>query len=258
MFKKSLMVMTMLGTIFYSVQAQEVKAQNQSVVSKPNLPLVLPTVKYQAAKPSSILPAPIAAPVSTPDANAQLAVVAEVGGLDEKTRQDNEVIRDLFSNLADGINTKDNEKVLTVVRDQFIVIPSNQELITGKKKVEDYFPKIVGGKYKFERTGFKIEPGVVVEISSSGDMAKVYGRGAEKYLLNEVEHNLTTRWTADVVKQGEDWKIASFHSGVNFTENSVLTSFEEFGWKIGFIGGLIGIVLGFILSLIITVVVKKK
>ena len=183
----------------------------------------------------------------------------EINVIDEKTRLDNETIRNIFTSFAVAINSQNNSKLMSVAREQLIVIGSNQELISGKKTVEDYFPRIVGGKnYRFERAGFTIEPGAVVEISNSGDMAKVYGRGTEKYKLNSIEHTVSTRWSATVVKEGEEWKVASFHSGINFADNSVLTAFEEFGWKVGIAAGLISLLIGFILGLAVMAIVKRK
>ncbi len=198
---------------------------------------------------------PVGEVVNTEEAQATI----QTNAIDEKTRLDNEAIRNVFTNFAAAINSQNNSKLMSISREQLIVIGSNQELVSGKKTVEDYFPRIVGGQnYRFERAGFSIEPGAIVEIANSGDMAKVYGRGTEKYKLDSVEHTVSTRWSATVVKEGEEWKIASFHSGVNFSDNSVLAAFEEFGWKIGVAAGLISLLVGFILGLVVMGIVKSK
>lgn len=186
----------------------------------------------------------------------QVQEAPTVNGIDEKTRLDNEAIRNVFNVFATAINTKSNGKLMSVIKPQAILIGNNQELISGKKTVEEYFPRIVGTNYKFERAGFTIEPGAMIDIN--GDIARVYGRGTEKYRLDSIEHTVQTRWSATVVKDGEEWKIASFHSGVNFTDNSIIKSFEEFGWKAGIAAGLVGLFIGFILALGITALVKRK
>lgn len=184
--------------------------------------------------------------------------VPEVNMIDEKTHLDNEAIRNAFITFAAAINNQDNAKLMSVTREQAFIIGSNQELASSKKKVEEYFPRIVGTNYKFERAGFTIEPGATVDMSNNGDMARVYGRGTEKYRLDSMEHTVLTRWSATVVKEGEHWKIASFHSGVNFADNAVLKAFEEFGWKIGVAAGLIGLFIGFIFALGVTALVRRK
>ena len=198
---------------------------------------------------------PVGEVVNAEEAQATI----QTNAIDEKTRLDNEAIRNVFTNFASAINSQNNSKLMSVAREQLIVIGSNQELVSGKKTVEDYFPRIIGGQnYRFERAGFTIEPGAIVEIANSGDIAKVYGRGTEKYKLDSVEHTVSTRWSATVVKEGEEWKVASFHSGVNFSDNSVLKAFEEFGWKIGVAAGLISLLVGFILGLVVMGIVKSK
>jgi ketosteroid isomerase-like protein len=185
-------------------------------------------------------------------------VVQEVSGIDETTHLNNEAIRNIFSVFASAINSSDNAKMMSVTKEQAFIIGSNQELVSNKKKVEEYFPKVIGTNYKFERIGFTIEPGTMVDMSNSGDTAKVYGRGTEKYKLDNMEHTVSTRWSATVVKEGEYWKIASFHSGVNFADNSVVQGFEEFGWKIGVAAGLIGLFIGFFLAIGVSSIVNRK
>jgi hypothetical protein len=292
--RNNLLVMALISTLALSANAQDevpgkpspVKvAQTAFAVSVPAAAPVA-AVNNSAPAPTNTQPHPVAPaqvpsknPVAVPVSDAPMTGQLNMGsstenvatlddkkeekkveevGIDDRTRIDNEKIRGLFNLFSEAINKSDNTKFWTAVKDTIIVIGSQQELVTAKKNVNDYFPQVVGGANKFERTGFTIEPGSVVEISSSGDVAKVYGRGTEKYKLKNVEHNLPIRWNATVVKVNDEWKISSFHSGVNFSDNSVVNSFEEFGWKVGMAAGLLGTLLGFILGLVIMGVVKRK
>jgi ketosteroid isomerase-like protein len=298
MLKKNILMMTLLSSFLVTVNAQEQVKPSPVAVAKTAFGATLPAANPIPAnaqvtnsvpatnpnvQPTQVVPSnnttnpssfvqsgPHAAPMtgklnmgSNPTATANDTVITEqtpevpvVNGIDEKTRLDNEAIRNVFNVFSTAINTKNNGKLLSVMKPQAILIGNNQELISGKKSVEEYFPKTLGTNYKFERIGFSIEPGAMIDIK--GDMATVYGRGTEKYKLDSVEYTVQTRWSATVVKDGEEWKIASFHSGVNFTDNSIIKSFEEFGWKAGIAAGLIGLFIGFVLALGITALVKRQ
>ena len=297
MLHKNILMMTLLSSVLVTVNAQEQVKPSPVAVAKTAFGATLPAANPIPANPpvNTAAPNPQAAPVTkvavppvTMPAETQPAVqkptivnnsniptmptgemvngyagelvqeVPEVNVIDEKTRLDNEAIRNVFATFSAAINSQDNSKLMTVAREHAIVIGSNQELASNKKKIEEYFPKVIGTNYKFERIGFTIEPGAMVDMSNSGDMARVYGRGTEKYRLDSMEHTVSTRWSATVVKEGEHWKIASFHSGVNFVDNSVIQGFEEFGWKIGVAAGLIGLFIGFILALGVSSIVNRK
>jgi len=184
--------------------------------------------------------------------------VKEVDVIDPQTKADNEAIRSLFSSLADSVNSGNAEKFKSAVREQLIVITSDQEFLMGKNGVAEYFRKSLGENGVFERLQYTIDSGVTVEINKSGNWATVYGKGTEKYEFNGSEYDLPVRWTAVVVKEESGWKISSFHSGVNFANNPILTAFDELSTKAAIFGGIAGVLLGFILGLMIGRASKKS
>lgn len=184
--------------------------------------------------------------------------VKEVDVIDPQTKADNEAIRSLFSSLADSVNSGDAEKFKSAVREQLIVITSDQEFLMGKNGVAEYFRKSLGENGVFERLQYTIDSGVTVEINKSGNWATVYGKGTEKYEFNGSDYDLPVRWTAVVIKEESGWKISSFHSGVNFANNPILTAFDELSTKAAIFGGIAGVLLGFILGLMIGRASKKS
>lgn len=277
MLKKNILMMTLLSSFLVTVNAQEANKPSPVTVAKTAFGATLPAANSVQSNPQvnsnhqqPVQPNPVTNAAATatnlntatqPNGNIppeQVQEVPEIVGIDENTRLNNEAIRNLFNVFATAINSDNNAKLMSVKKEHAIIIGSNQELVSGKKTVADNFAKTIGTNYKFERSGFSIEPGAIVDISLAGDTAKVYGRGTEKYKLDSLEHTVSTRWSATVTKEGEQWKISSFHSGVNFVDNSVLTAFEEFGWKIGVSAGLIGLLIGFILALGVSSLVKRK
>ena len=263
--KKNILLAITLAMGVSVVQAQEIKPTRTEAVEKvakaKKKEVATEVVQETQVKEAVKEPIQEEVKVEAPKEEAPVAEVKpevkEVDVIDPQTKADNEAIRGLFSALADSVNSGNAEKFKSAVRDQLIVITSDQEFLMGKNGVAEYFRKSVGEAGKFERLQYTIESGVTVEINKSGTWATVYGKGTEKYAFNGSDYELPVRWTAVVVKDDAGWKISSFHSGVNFANNPVLTAFDELSTKAAIFGGIAGIVLGFILGLIIGRASKK-
>jgi len=250
--KKYMVIGVILSSISlgcFSQEVSEVKVK-PSLVEKVNEEI--PKV-FDAVPPKPIeVAAPTALPdnsvvVKEPEVNAKTTEV----GIDEKTKQETEVLRNIFSVFTKAINTNDIEKLKSVTRDGFMLVSSEQVLTTGKTKVEEYFPKEIGSDYRFTRVDMSIDPGAVIEVSTDKNWVTAYGKGVEKYSMNGINYDLPIRWTANLIKENEVWKIHSFHSGVNFSENSVMKGLEDFSWKLGSVGAIVGMLLGFLIGLIV-------
>lgn len=264
MFNKHLILAAIIASMSLNAVAEEKEA---SVKAKKSDSKESIHVKVQEVNPipvPSSLPASTVAPLEplkdiipptalvTKETENKFEKIAKEIELDEKTKLNNEAIRKLFNVFTEAINNRDNEKFKQVIREQLIVINNNQELLSNKKTVEEYFPAVLGKEHKMERTSFSIEDGAVVEISDADNKGNVYGRGVEKYNIGTVEHLVPIRWSASVVKENEDWKINSFHIGTNVIDNPIVSSFEAFGWKMGVVGGFIGIIIGFLFGTLVS------
>ena len=59
---------------------------------------------------------------------------------------------------------------------------------------------------------------------------------------------MTVRWTATVIKEGDAWKVAAVHVGVDPLDNPILSGAVSL-WKKVSIGALLGgLALGFVLA----------
>jgi len=243
-----------IGVILASISFGSFSQSNSEVKVKPSL---VEKINEEIPKVfDAVPPVETQAPTSLPE-NSVLVKEPDVVpnpatvGIDDATKKETEVLRAIFNVFAESINSNNMEKLKSVTREGFILVSSEQVLTTGKNTVEEYFPKEIGKDYKFTRLGMNIEPGAIIEISNDKNWVTAYGRGVEKYSFNGINYELPTRWTANIAKENEVWKINSFHSGVNFSENSVIKSFEDLSWKIGSVGAIIGVLLGFLIGLVV-------
>jgi hypothetical protein len=60
--------------------------------------------------------------------------------------------------------------------------------------------------------------------------------------------SMTSRWTSTIVKDGAQWKVASFHFGVNFMDNPVVDAIQNFITKVAIGCGLLGLLIGFLIA----------
>ena len=217
--------------------------QNQKLSSQTKTEEVKNIVKNEEAIKSEV--------VSNETTNDIPKVNAE---LSPQVKLDNESIRLTFKDFVSSVNTKNFKKLKENTTEHFIIISSSQELLNDKKTIEEYFPQIIGENQKFERTELSFDSGITVEVSSE-NWATIYGKGLEKYKLNNVEYSIPIRITATVVKEQNDWKIQSLHMGANFINNEIISAYEDLGTKFLIVGLLVGLLVSSILSVII---LRKK
>jgi len=263
-------IITAFAVFSLFAQAQEVTKSTTTVpkvvkVHKDKVAEVVAEVKPKIEDIKPISTPPITLPESVVSEKIKEVVppievvkddVSIPKGINEAIKTDNELIRDVLMRFSTSINQNDDKLLMSVTKEQLFVIDSSQQISNSKLKVEEYFPKIINGdNIKLERKEYFFEPGYIVEIN--GDNATAYGRSIEKYSVGDVSHELKGRWTANISNDSTGWKIKSFHSGVNFSYNSILTSYSALAGKVGLLGIFIGLIIGLMFGFILTRVMKK-
>ena len=62
---------------------------------------------------------------------------------------------------------------------------------------------------------------------------------------------MRVRWSATVVKEGGEWKVALAHVGTDFLDNPVLEGVKGFAKNLGLGAGVGGVVVGLVLGWLI-------
>ena len=77
----------------------------------------------------------------------------------------------------------------------------------------------------------------------------VYGTGLDTFTLaNGTSISADDAWTALVVKEDGQWKIAAAHVGINFYDNPVVKKVAGYSTKLAFGSGIAGLIMGFLLG----------
>lgn len=232
--KYILSLLLLCSCLSYAENIQELQ-----IIDTPDLTKIL-----SKPKPPNVLPKK-----ANEDINKDINVYKDNYSINTETKENNELIRELFPVLTESIKSNNLDKFKSVVSKQFILISSNQEILIGKDRILDYFPQITNSKSNFKIDSYIIEPSIVVDFIEDGNFANVYGRGFENYSFNSKIYQIPTKWSALVLKEDEKWKIKSLHLGVDFLGNSFIKEFENSYFKAGIIGIIFGLILGLLITL---------
>jgi hypothetical protein len=96
----------------------------------------------------------------------------------------------------------------------------------------------------------KLAPDALTELSEGKSWGVVRGKGIEKYVLADGRpYELTTRWTATMVKESDGrWRIRAIHIGTDFLNNPILSEAEHALGKALGGGAVVGLLLGLLLG----------
>jgi len=83
-------------------------------------------------------------------------------------------------------------------------------------------------------------------ILHGDDTGVASGSSTDHYVLADGdEFDLETRWSATVVKSGDDWQVASLHVSSNLFDNPVLKALSRLITLAGIAAGLGGLLIGY-------------
>lgn len=154
--------------------------------------------------------------------------------------------------VESAINSGEYDKMLPVLSNDLRATPITQEFIHGKEGIEPYFHKWFGKDKFLKSLNISLTADTQTELSADRTWGVVYGKGMEKYILNDGRsYDIPTRWTATVVLEEGHWKIRTIHFGTNFVDNPLINEATQAINKVMYGAGggglLVGLILGFFL-----------
>ncbi|WP_336219460.1 hypothetical protein [Citrobacter amalonaticus] len=154
--------------------------------------------------------------------------------------------------VESAINSGEYDKMLPVLSNDLRATPITQEFIHGKEEIAPYFGKWFGKDKFLKSLNISLSADTQTELSTDRTWGVVYGKGREKYSLNDGRsYDIPTRWTATVVLEEGHWKIRTIHFGANFVDNPLINEATQAINKVMYgagVGGLlVGLILGFFL-----------
>ena len=168
------------------------------------------------------------------------------------TQQIHHELRELRQAMLDAYESRDVDGIVKHVEEDVVITWQNGDRNLSHEEFLAFYNEMLNGDARIVK---EMSSDFVVDGDSlihSDDTAVAYGTCTDHFeLTNGSEFDLTSKWTATVVKKEQGWKIASFHMSANIFENPILSYAQSWLIKAGVIGGLVGAVLGFVLAFLL-------
>ena len=155
-------------------------------------------------------------------------------------------LRALRSEVLNAITQGEFDKALAYVHPNVVVTWQNNEVCRGHKGLKDFMNRM--GKEAFK--SYKLPPTPdELAIIYGGDTALSFGKTVAQYKILGKELELTSRWTATLVKENGRWLLAGYHVSVNALDNPLLNAAKQALYWMGGLAGLLGLAIGWVIGM---------
>lgn len=167
---------------------------------------------------------------------------------DDPRSADHDQLRALMQRAREAVNSQDVDTLATLLAPGFAVTMADQTTVTDLAGLKGYFQRLFRGEDAILES-VHIEPEADIRTQFiDGHTGINYGHSTDTYTLPGGQQlTLQSRWTATVVKLGDEWKVQAFHAGVNMVDNPILTAAKRLGYLWGAGGLAVGLVAGALL-----------
>lgn len=154
-------------------------------------------------------------------------------------------LRTLRTEIITAITSGDIDTVLTHVDPNVVVTWQDSEVCRGRQGLKDFFERM--GKQSFK--GYKVPPTPdELTILHGGDMGISFGKTVANYKLLGQDFEITSRWTATLVKEDGKWMLAAYHISMNVLDNPLLNAAKRSLYIAAGAALVIGLLIGRILA----------
>jgi uncharacterized protein (TIGR02246 family) len=178
-------------------------------------------------------------------ANAQ-----DVVGAKDKTEATHDEIRAVRDGVLEALKTKDVDALLKFLHPDVVVTSQDgmeQKAIRKHSGVRDYVARQLTGPQAHIKS---IQATVTVDemtILHGEETGVAFGSSKDHYVLaNGSETDLSTRWSATLVKHEGRWKIANLHYSTNLFDNPVLDKVSKMVYWAAGIAAVVGLLVGLV------------
>ena len=171
---------------------------------------------------------------------------------DDTREADHVALRALRDKVATAISKQDIKGLASCFAKDFAFTAVNQTVLTNEAQMQEFFDRMFRSSDALV-TSLKTEPKAdILTRFVDANTGVCYGSSIETYTMKSgqvVEMNV--RWSATVVKENGEWKVALAHVGTDFLNNPVLDGAKALVKKIGVGAGVGGLVAGGIFGVMI-------
>ena len=179
----------------------------------------------------------------------QAGIASNLLAADVNREADHAALRQLRDKAAAAINNLDAGALAPCFAREFAFTTVTQATLTNQAQVKDYFDRMFRSPDALI-SGMKTEPTAdILTRFVDANTGICYGSTKDTYTLKSGDTVImTNRWSATVVKENGEWKVALAQVGTDFLNNPALDRAVASAKKIGFGAGLGGLIFGVILG----------
>lgn len=149
---------------------------------------------------------------------ATSSVMAQQPDVDRE--KDHDALRGLMKQVTQALNQQDLDALASCFTRDFSLVTIDQSLLTNKASLVAYYDAMFKAPKSFVKS-MTANP-VADELTrfTGTDTGICHGTSKDTYTMkNGRAVVMESRWTALVVRENGEWKIAAAHAGVNFLDN---------------------------------------
>jgi ketosteroid isomerase-like protein len=134
---------------------------------------------------------------------------------------DEAAIRDLFATVERAVRGRDTATLIDSATADHVMVSKNGETVVGRAALATYLDKMIGRAPSIKSLESRME--MSPEIVRHGITAIAHGRSLDHYGFTDgLDLNLTTIWTATLVRDQDRWRIAAIHYSFDLFDNGLL------------------------------------
>jgi len=164
---------------------------------------------------------------------------------DESRDADHVALRALRDKVTQAIDNQNIKGLASCFAKEFAFTTINQMVVTNESQLQEFFDRMFHSKDALVTT-MKTEPKAdILTRFVDANTGVCFGSSKDTYTMKSgkmVEMNV--RWSATVVKENGEWKVAIAHVGTDFLSNPVLEGLKKFTKVVGLVAGVIGLLVG--------------
>ncbi len=140
---------------------------------------------------------------------------------------DAEQIQALLQEIEVATNSRDIQRLLRHATDDIVMLSKNGETLVGKRAVDAYVNRMLGAAgAALKRMHTRVIQDGVPTIH--GGLAMAHGTSDDVYeFQGGMQLAIVTSWSATLVRQDREWKIASLHFSFNLFDNPLLNGARQ-------------------------------
>lgn len=173
-------------------------------------------------------------------------------GADESREADHVALRALRDRVTTAINKQDIKGLAPCFAKEFAFTAVTQTVLTNEAQVQEFFDRMFRSS-DAPLASLKTEAKAdILTRFVDANTGVCYGSSRDTYTLKSGKVVvMNARWSATVVKENGEWKVALAHVGTDFLDNPVLEGVKRFARNLGLGAGVGGLVVGLVIGRLI-------